>query len=546
MASSIGKPHRSVGSLKPHPTVVAQKPPRILQRLSTTPDVSPPPFVPLPNRARVVVVQRDPIDLPVPSVPGTSRPRRVQRTADLNVSRTPNLDVSTLASPQPEPTTEPSHPYEGLSYEMDDEAIDAALAESRQVSPATVTPQTPTRSLESRHLAPQTPAATAPSTVDRSETASPESPARPTDQEPAEPQRPSESPPVGLQRPVRGSTVDVQRSPSPQGEKSSPTKSVADSRAPKIDEHGAPEVVEGPAETGEHPPPEVGAYPTTYDSLVVSEVETPVAVDRMEATSSVVPEATSSIEPEDVPPQQVERRVEQSAADTPPPPDADPPTEQGLIAAPGAAIQEIEVRAAESSNEKRIDRSFVADQSVETPAALSQVESSSIARQPVADSEVNVAAAPGPLDITQSEVVVSSSADVATPPDVATQGTDSAIDAMRTTAPSRPTVVRAASEEVEISNPTIEHQTDEPPTASVTTSASERAEPQPLDISIVETFDHPTQVSVDRESFDDGDLDLDPLPPATPTPLVGEESACLLYTSPSPRDATLSRMPSSA
>ena len=30
------------------------------------------------------------------------------------------------------------------------------------------------------------------------------------------------------------------------------------------------------------------------------------------------------------------------------------------------------------------------------------------------------------------------------------------------------------------------------------------------------------------------------------TPLTGNDSACLLYTSPSPRDATLSRMPSSA
>ena len=29
-------------------------------------------------------------------------------------------------------------------------------------------------------------------------------------------------------------------------------------------------------------------------------------------------------------------------------------------------------------------------------------------------------------------------------------------------------------------------------------------------------------------------------------PAVGEEVVCLLYTSPSPRDATLSRMPSSA
>ena len=30
------------------------------------------------------------------------------------------------------------------------------------------------------------------------------------------------------------------------------------------------------------------------------------------------------------------------------------------------------------------------------------------------------------------------------------------------------------------------------------------------------------------------------------SPVVGEGVACLLYTSPSPRDATLSRMPSSA
>ena len=30
------------------------------------------------------------------------------------------------------------------------------------------------------------------------------------------------------------------------------------------------------------------------------------------------------------------------------------------------------------------------------------------------------------------------------------------------------------------------------------------------------------------------------------TSIVGQEKACLLYTSPSPRDATLSRMPSSA
>ena len=36
------------------------------------------------------------------------------------------------------------------------------------------------------------------------------------------------------------------------------------------------------------------------------------------------------------------------------------------------------------------------------------------------------------------------------------------------------------------------------------------------------------------------------LPPVTPVGLFGEPSTCLLYTSPSPRDRTRSRMPSSA
>ena len=46
--------------------------------------------------------------------------------------------------------------------------------------------------------------------------------------------------------------------------------------------------------------------------------------------------------------------------------------------------------------------------------------------------------------------------------------------------------------------------------------------------------------------LDDGQVDLLPAVPAVPEPEPEPAPVCLLYTSPSPRDATLSRMPSSA
>ena len=53
-----------------------------------------------------------------------------------------------------------------------------------------------------------------------------------------------------------------------------------------------------------------------------------------------------------------------------------------------------------------------------------------------------------------------------------------------------------------------------------------------------------------REMFEAGDLDgdVEQLQGSKATSLFTDEKghACLLYTSPSPRDATLSRMPSSA